>query len=435
MASDTNTVSIAPMPTTPIIKPDLIDKIAGFIDGHNAKKNETKKPIFASEIKDAKPDITIVGKQKKYNNLTDENSRTVGIGEIIESDKTGSTPPVAQKATSPSPVIPAAPKVAQASTPPPPVIPAAPEVAQASTPPPAIVENVFNPDSIEEYSVDGEGDNIKDPDIEETENISKSGFGGLTAQNYYPLKVLYDDPLKGLPPINSLGNSVPVEPYEAAPPDGTQDIAESVYDLAWNKAVKAYNDGEITYDDLIAAKNKLINDAEENQIQEKIGKSTNKQINTVTNFLNSDTNKTFAIEDFDKDPKIKGAITATQEIPEVGLSKTVKILKDGTQIEMDEDSKKSTFTSALLGTRGGMGTVIVGGVEVVGGIVGCFTGVAAPVGIAAIVDGGRRIYNGFTKGQAYSATIKPPKGEPVKVESNYKDKFNEELYKKMGLIK
>jgi len=68
--------------------------------------------------------------------------------------------------------------------------------------------------------------------------------------------------------------------------------------------------------------------------------------NTALNvFLNNENNKSFTIKDFKKDASLSGVIEAKQALPEIGIENTVKILADGTTLEISENKNAGGFFS------------------------------------------------------------------------------------------
>jgi len=70
------------------------------------------------------------------------------------------------------------------------------------------------------------------------------------------------------------------------------------------------------------------------------------QNSALNGFLSDKSNKTMSIEDFHKDPTLSGVIEAKQSLNDVGIDKTVKILADGTKIEISEDKKSVAWYEA-----------------------------------------------------------------------------------------
>lgn len=228
----------------------------------------------------------------------------------------------------------------------------------------------------------------------------------------------------------------------------------SVYDIAFQKAVekltKELNEGKIDEKEFVKRLNELKRELKESAAEEadedqeiktkhEDSKLTSSQRDSLNKFIGGTDNKTFTREDFQKDPKISGAQTATQNLDEVGTKRTVKVLADGTTVEITENASKEGAAGAVKGNRGGVGTAVVGAAEVIGGvaigILTCWSGVGIAGGLAMAGDGVRRIYNSATEAQAYTAVITRPNGKKLTIKNNYREAFYNELYKELDVIK
>jgi len=220
----------------------------------------------------------------------------------------------------------------------------------------------------------------------------------------------------------------------------------SIYDVILQKAVQDYVAGKITKEELIktqeeiqslAEKETVKNESKENELKDK--KLSSPQKAAINKFLSGSDNKTFTRDDFQKDEKISGAQTATQPIEELGVTRTVKVLSDGTRVEITEDKGKQGFSGALKGQRGGFGTRIVGAAEAIGGVVlgalTSWTGIGIAAGGAMVADGARRMYNGSAGSSAYTAVITRPDGSQKTIKNNYSDQLYNQLYKEIGIVK
>lgn len=247
---------------------------------------------------------------------------------------------------------------------------------------------------------------------------------------------------EGLPPIYALNNVAPESKAantDTASASGDTDIA-----VLRQRLNKDLQEGKITPEQYIDELNKLktkiktysAEETKESKTAEKEAKDENltkAQKNALYNHLK--TTRTLTRDKFQQDSNISGAQTATENIPESQIVRTVKILADGTTVEITQDKSKESLAAAALGNRGGTATGIVGAVEAFAGALICGTGFGALVGVPMMADGARRIYNAGSTSQAFTAVITSPNGKKQTIQSNYREDLYSELYKNLGISK
>lgn len=246
-------------------------------------------------------------------------------------------------------------------------------------------------------------------------------------------------------------------------PQANNDVAfapsgNNIYDIAFQKALekltKKLDEGKITEKEFITQLKELKKELKDSALQEvkedraeeeadvneqRDKKLTAPQRDSLNKFLSSADNKTFTRDDFQKDEKISGSQTATQNIDDLGAVKTIKVLADGTTVEITEDKKKTGYAGAFKGQRGGLGTGIVGAAEMIGGVVlgalTSWTGFGIAAGAAMATDGARRIGNAANNPQAFTAIITRPDGSKQTIKSNDREDIYDLVYKNIGIHK
>jgi len=266
------------------------------------------------------------------------------------------------------------------------------------------------------------------------------------------------------PASNQLENyqSQASHPNIAANRETVNSSDDNIYDIAYQTAIQnlknELNKGNITSEQFIEQVKKLKNTIEtyaKQEVQENRAEEiesinedlTTSQQKAIDKYLKND-NKLFKREDFKPNAEISGIQEASKEMSEVGIVKTVKVLADGTTVEITENKNKEGFMAGILGKRGGIWTGITGGLEIAsgyavaaGGILASplslgstgVVGVAAGLGLAA--DGARRMNEAATASQAFTAVITKPDGSKQIIKNNYREDFYNELFKNIGIIK
>ena len=228
-------------------------------------------------------------------------------------------------------------------------------------------------------------------------------FGGLTSRDQdYSSGVPYFEPgMMQLPPLEIGGN---ISNYDAAAPQSASGSQQQEY-------THAQANPETKLPDV--------------------------QNNALNSFLADKANKTFSKADFKNDADFSGVQTATQNLNELGIIRTVKVLSDGTNVEITEkpDIEGDKFMPVLKGQRAGWGTGIVGAAEAVGGAFLSATGLGAVIGVPMMADGARRVNNSINGSTACTAVITKPDGSKQTIKSNHNEDFYNKLYKNLEIIK
>jgi len=240
---------------------------------------------------------------------------------------------------------------------------------------------------------------------------------------------------------------------QAATPESNSVSGDNIYDIAYQTAVqkltKELEAGKISPEQFIAQVNELkkhiktyakeeVKENKADAVESRNEDLTTPQQKAIDKYLKTD-NKLFKREDFKPNEEISGMQEATKKIDAVGIVKTVKVLPDGTTVEITEDKAKEGFMAGITGKRGGWGTGIVGGIEAAGGVavgfITSWTGIGIAVGGTMAADGARRINEAATTSQAFTAVITKPDGSKETITGNYREAFNNDLYKNIGIIK
>ncbi|MEI8389862.1 MAG: hypothetical protein WCG23_08255 [bacterium] len=299
------------------------------------------------------------------------------------------------------------------------------------------------------------GNNYERINYNPTANITNNSIGDFTVNNNFGnlTAAIADNSAmsldglslynitEGFPPVYALNNGAATKAANADTDSASGDTDIAVLRQRLNKDLQ---EGKITPDQYIDELNKLktkiktysAEEIEESKTAEKEAKDENltkAQKNALYNHLK--TTRTLTRDKFQQDPNISGAQTATENIPESQIVRTVKILADGTTVEITQDKSKEGLAAAALGNRGGAGTGIVGALEAFAGALICGTGFGAWVGVPMMADGARRIYNAGSTSQAFTAVITSPNGKKQTIQSNYREDLYSELYKNLGISK
>ena len=310
--------------------------------------------------------------------------------------------------------------------------------------------------SAENNGISFGGNNYERINYSPTANITNNSIGDFTVNNNFgnltagvaDNSAMSLDGLslynitEGLPPVYALNNGA--QTSKAANADTSSVPADTDIALLRQRLNKDLQEGKITPEQYIDELNKLktkiktysAEETKESKTAEKEAKDENltkAQKNALYNHLK--TTRTLTRDKFQQDPNISGAQTATENIPESQIVRTVKILADGTTVEITQDKSKESLAAAASGNRGGTATGIVGAVEAFAGALICGTGFGALVGVPMMADGARRIYNAGSNSQAFTAVITSPNGKKQTIQSNYREDLYSELYKNLGISK
>ncbi|OGH98974.1 MAG: hypothetical protein A2039_09945 [Candidatus Melainabacteria bacterium GWA2_34_9] len=181
----------------------------------------------------------------------------------------------------------------------------------------------------------------------------------------------------------------------------------NIYDIAFQKAVekltKKLDEGKITEKEFISQLKDIKKQIKESASQEvkedeadveeqRDEKLSAPQKEAINEFLSGSDNKTFIRDDFQKDPEISGAQTASQNIGKI--ARNIKVLNDGTTVEITEDK----------GQKGFWGTV-------------------------------KRVCTAWQTNNIYTAIITRPDGSKQTIKANSPENIDKQVYKSIGILK
>lgn len=201
-------------------------------------------------------------------------------------------------------------------------------------------------------------------------------------------------------PASALGAAQSANNAASAP-------VNNIYDIAFQKAVekltKKLDEGKITEKEFISQLKDIKKQIKESASQEvkedeadveeqRDEKLSAPQKEAINKFLSGSDNKTFIRDDFQKDPEISGAQTASQNIGKI--ARNIKVLNDGTTVEITEDK----------GQKGFWGTV-------------------------------KRVCTAWQTNNIYTAIITRPDGSKQTIKANSPENIDKQVYKSIGILK
>lgn len=201
-------------------------------------------------------------------------------------------------------------------------------------------------------------------------------------------------------PASALGAAQSANNAASAP-------VNNIYDIAFQKAVekltKKLDEGKITEKEFISQLKDIKKQIKESASQEvkedeadveeqRDEKLSAPQKEAINEFLSGSDNKTFIRDDFQKDPEISGAQTASQNIGKI--ARNIKVLNDGTTVEITEDK----------GQKGFWGTV-------------------------------KRVCTAWQTNNIYTAIITRPDGSKQTIKANSPENIDKQVYKSIGILK